>query len=164
MDVRQATAEDVREIQKVAQNAWHAAHDEIIGKSAVEDFLTRHYSREDILTGISDADAPYFVAEDDTGGIVGFITGGPWRDSETTFVVGAIYVLRTHWRRGVGGQLLERFEEEVKSRGGDQVRLVVMAKNDAAIDFYESVGYEQIDNRYDDDLDVRGRVYRREFE
>lgn len=164
MVVRQATTEDVHAIQRVAEDAWHAAHDDIIGKTAVNEFLATHYNEEDILTGITNSDTLYYVVADHTEGVVGFVMGGPWQDSETTYVVGAIYIRPNNWGRGFGSRLLQRFEDEVRRQGGELVRLVVMAENDAAVNFYEAVGYERTDDHYDDDLDVHGYVYVKEVE
>lgn len=159
MAVREARPEDVQDIQRVAEESWHAAHDSIVGRAAVDEFLTSHYNEAEILSGVTDAETLYYVAEDDAEELVGFIAGGPWRDSETTYVVGALYVTPSRWRQGFGRRLLQRFETEVRTRGGKQVRLVVMAKNEDAVEFYESASYEHTDDNYDEELDVHGRVY-----
>ena len=83
----------------MAEDAWHAAHDEIIGKTAVNGFLATQNNEEDVLTGITNSETLYYVVADQTEGVVGFVTGGPWQDSETTYVVGAIYILLTNWGR-----------------------------------------------------------------
>jgi ribosomal protein S18 acetylase RimI-like enzyme len=163
MSIREATTEDVQKIKRVAAEAWHAAHDDIIGESAVDDFLSNHYNDDDIKSGISAQNTLYYVAEDDTEGVVGFVAGGPWRDSDTTYVIGAIYVLPAHWGKGFGSSLIERFEGVVKTRGGAQVRLVVMAENEVAINFYESAGYERTDDHYADSLNVNGYVYTKDL-
>lgn len=163
MSIRQATTEDVGKIKRVAEEAWHAAHDDIIGEPAVEEFLSTHYTDDDITAGITTQNTLYYVAEDDTDGVIGFVTGGPWRESDTTYVIGAIYVFSTYWGRGFGSRLFQRFETEVKTRGGERVRLVVMAENEVAINFYESIGYERTEDQYDDDLTVHGCVYTKDL-
>ena len=39
-----------------------------------------------------------------------------------------------------------------------------MAENEAALNFYEAVGYERTDDQYDDNLNVHGDGYVREVE
>lgn len=47
-------------------------------------------------------------------------------------------------QKGLGRQLLQKCEEEVKSQGGKELTFAVLASDQQAIDFYTKKGYEKI--------------------
>ena len=71
MEVREATPEDAKAVQRVAQAAWHAAHEQIIGAEAVDELLDQWYDRDGLRERITRDDAPMFLAVEE-GGVVGF--------------------------------------------------------------------------------------------
>jgi GNAT superfamily N-acetyltransferase len=81
-----------------------------------------------------------FVA-DGPGGVVGFANGGAClaaalpSDGELY----AIYVLASHWRRGLGAQLLRAVAGALAERGFGAMGLWVLRDNQACR-FYESLG------------------------
>ncbi len=157
--VRRARVTDREGIQRVARRSWHAAHDHIVGPEAVEEFLAEHYGDERLRRLIGSSRGTWIVAEAGGDDIVGFAATVPWRDREDTWALASIYVLPDHWGEGIGRQLLDRVESVVRSAGGERLRLVVMADNDVGIGFYESTGFERVDDHYDGDLEVEGYVY-----
>jgi GNAT superfamily N-acetyltransferase len=78
-----------------------------------------------------------FVAEDDAasagrGEIVGVLRGGRLDRLQSLFVKG------THQRRGIGRQLVERFERESLARGATVIHLAATVY---AVPFYARLGY-----------------------
>jgi ribosomal protein S18 acetylase RimI-like enzyme len=53
-----------------------------------------------------------------------------------------IYVLPSHRRRDIGSQLVERIFNQLKERGIRHVDLMVTTNNEAAIQLYQSLGFE----------------------
>jgi ribosomal protein S18 acetylase RimI-like enzyme len=93
------------------------------------------------------------VAERD-GRVVGALIGeveDPADGSDTYAVptraahVHDIAVLPEEQGAGIGRALMERFERELRERGVDAYGLDVMAGNDLALRFYESLGFELAD-------------------
>lgn len=156
--IREAEPDDVPGIRRVARESWHAAHEPIVGADAVESFLADYYDAETLREQIEDPEVIFRVADD--GDVVGIATAGP-RDEPGAFGLGRIYVAPDRWGEGIGTRLLDDVIETVRDRGGESLRLIVMAANDRAVGFYEARGFERVDDHYDDRLDVEGYVYRK---
>lgn len=159
IDVRAATEADLRRIREIAEAAWGTAHEPIVGADAVASFLEAHYDRASFEPYLETDRALLAVAEDDDGEVVGFVSVSPDDDRPERFNLGRIYVDPDRWGEGVGGRLLAHAESAVAERGGERVRLGVMAENDRAVGFYESAGYERIGRFEDDQLDTEGYTY-----
>ena len=159
VDVRAAGPADLEAISEVAEAAWGAAHEPIVGPGAVESFLEEHYDRDSFEPYLS-ADRPLLaVAEDEPRGVVGFVSASPDDDSAERFNLGRLYVHPDRWGEGFGRRLLAHAESAIAERGGERVSLGVMAENDRAVGFYESAGYERVDGFYDGRLDAEGYTY-----
>lgn len=155
MQIREAAPEDADAVRRVADAAWHDAHDDIVGADAVDGFLAEYYDPADLRERYRDDDSTTFVATVD-GGVVGYATGVPGEDA---YSLGSIYVHPECQGDSIGSALLERVENEALASIFDTLRLVVMADNDAAVGFYEARGFELAGDHYDPDLDVDGYVY-----
>jgi ribosomal protein S18 acetylase RimI-like enzyme len=68
--------------------------------------------------------------------------------------IGALYLLRSHQRKGIGSALLSALLSVLNKRGIDEARFDVVAKNENAIAFYRSHGAYQIGRCIN--RDVRG--------
>ncbi|WP_232703049.1 GNAT family N-acetyltransferase [Halobacterium wangiae] len=155
MQVREATPADAEAVARVADAAWHDAHAGIVGEDAVEAFLAEYYDPDALRERYRDAESVTFVAED-TERVVGYASGVPADDGYT---LGSLYVHPDRQGAGIGSRLLARVEDAARQADYDAVDLVVMAGNDDSIGFYESKGYERVDDHYDELLDVDGYVY-----
>ena len=116
MEVREATPEDAKAVQEVAQASWHAAHEQILGTEGVKELLDEWYDRDGLKERITREDAPMFLAVDD-GEVVGFTQGVLGEDSPTEAVVGSIYVLPEYWNAGIGTELLHRLFSAFEQKG-----------------------------------------------
>lgn len=113
---------------------YHAIDEDWVAKAGVEPWLDEH-------------DHAIFVAESDSGALVGLVTGRrseqpPLFDREPVLVIDGVYVLPAQRGQGIATGLLERIEEWGRTHGCAHVGLTVHANNDAAIACYESRGYE----------------------
>ena len=180
MEVRAARDEDVVAVQRVASAAWHAAHADIAGPDVVEEFLAEYYALARLREDVSDESRLFLVAEDagdsgrgdragdsgserDRTGVVGFALALPAEGDPGVYALGRIYVHPDRWGEGIGSDLLDRVETEVRDRGASRLRLGVMAENERAVAFYESRGFERVEEGYDDRLGVRRYVYVRDL-
>ncbi|MFB6269396.1 MAG: N-acetyltransferase family protein [Halobacterium sp.] len=157
MHVREATPGDAEAVRRVADAAWHDAHDDIVGPDSVERFLAEYYSIDDLRKRFAADDGTTFVASVD-GTIVGYASGVPEDD---WYTLGSIYVHPDWQGDGVGSALLERVERAGAAAGFETLRLVVMADNEDSIGFYESRGFVRVADHYDEMLDVDGYVYQK---
>lgn len=74
----------------------------------------------------------------------GYIIGS--QVNENRAKVNKILLDKDSRRKGFGRKLLRRFENECRIRGVQQVELKAMVDNNAANNFYESLGYRSIDS------------------
>lgn len=159
VDIREATEADLDRIREIAEAAWGRAHEPIVGADAVASFLEAHYDRESFEPYLGADRALLAVAEHDDREVVGFVSVSPDDDRPERFDLGRIYVHPDRWGEGVGSRLLAHAESAVADRGGERVRLGVMAENDRAVGFYESAGYDRVGRFEDDRLDTEGYTY-----
>lgn len=78
------------------------------------------------------------------GAVVGFCTLQPIREESAapTAEISAVYVLPSHWRRGIGRGLCTRLLAEADTRGLTEVVLWVLESNERARGFYASIGFK----------------------
>lgn len=162
VDIREATPEDAADIARVAERAWYEAHEPIIGEELVAEFLETYYDIES-LREVAESDERVTYVADADGEVIGFASGGPDDEERGLVHLSRIYLLPEHWGDGIGGRLLEAFEQEVERRGYDQVRLRVMVENEQAVGFYESAGFDRRDEMYDELVETNSYVYVKEL-
>ena len=78
------------------------------------------------------------------GTVVGFCTLHPRPGEAARGVAGeipALYVLPSHWRRGIGRLLCEHVLAEAHTRGFAEVVLWVLESNERARHFYDALGF-----------------------
>ncbi|MBO0812225.1 MAG: GNAT family N-acetyltransferase [Microlunatus sp.] len=92
---------------------------------------------------------PVFVAEDDDGSVVGFVSVGSRAHGtgETDAYVGELAVAERVQRRGVGSALMDAAESWSKEHGFRRLTLETGAANTVAREFYRSRGYLEEDVR-----------------
>lgn len=163
VDIAPAEPADIEAIQRVAERAWTEAHAPIIGTETVEEFLDEYYDRASFEARIADEEAILPVASDPEDDVVGYAFARAVDDDGATYNLGQIYVAPVWWGEGVGSALLADAERTIAERGGDRVRLGVMAENDRAVDFYEAAGYSRVDEFYDERIDATGYSYAKEL-
>lgn len=96
----------------------------------------RHISRELLQRKI--ADSQVYVATTADGDIVGWLRCGlSW---DLIPFVNMLYILDPHRRKGLGRQLVERWEQDMRERGFDLVLTSTQADEEGQ-HFYRKLGY-----------------------
>jgi ribosomal protein S18 acetylase RimI-like enzyme len=166
--VRPAGLDDVAEMGRVFVDTFRAAHR---GQMPEELLLERTHEtsaagwaetlRE--VAGTDDPEERVWVAVDSAGAIVGVAMGGPpkpWaadapaRGERPTRECYVLYVDVPAQGRGVGRALLVELAAFLVSRGTHRLLVGVLAANEPARRFYESVGGVLLGERLFDDSDV----------
>lgn len=157
--VRDATADDVPAVRRIARRGWNAAYGDILSRGTISAAMEKWYAPDATRAFVEGGDAAYFVAElagdaadpapedrETPSDVVGFAAGGP---SETAGVatLSAIYVDPDHWGEGVGTALLARIEEFCRDEGCEALEIRVLAENRVGRSFYRSRGYEAVETR-----------------
>ncbi|WP_327053113.1 GNAT family N-acetyltransferase [Halomicrococcus gelatinilyticus] len=143
--VREATADDVAAIRRVARESWHAAHDDVVGPDAVERAIDEWYDVDSLAESVRRDDGLFLVAAVGVG-VVGFAQAVLGDEGEPAWLA-RIYVDPEQWGEGVGTALLDRIEGWLRDEEADRLRLAVMAGNDVGNAFYEKRGYAVVEER-----------------
>jgi ribosomal protein S18 acetylase RimI-like enzyme len=183
--VRPAEPAEVPAIRAVAERAWRAAHEPVVGAAAVDAFLAEFYdadsfrervAREDrhlrVAVGPTDTDERAGDPDgqtdgtepDDADGVLGYTLSLPDDDDPGLFHLAHVYVDPDRWGEGVGRRLLGDVESLARERGADRLRLGVLAGNDRAVSFYERAGFERVRDGHDDRLDAATHTYERRLD
>lgn len=141
MNVRTATAEDVGAVRAVAEAAWAQDYPDVLTRETVSEGVEEWYDESSVAAALSVPGATLLVAEEG-GEVRGFAHA--FR-SGTTGDVLRLYVHPDHRRRGVGGDLLAATLDELAAQGVERVRAMVLAGNERGQAFYESFGFERVD-------------------
>lgn len=142
--VRRAAIGDVAAITRVARDTWHAAYDDLLGADVVESVLDEWYEDDAIVAGIEHDAQDFFVAVRDDD-VVGYAHVGP-HPPRRTFQVYRLYVRPDDWREGIGRQLIAEVEQALYDRDVGSYEAEVLAGNDVGTAFYESAGFERVDD------------------
>jgi GNAT superfamily N-acetyltransferase len=143
--IREATVEDVPAICLLGQEInflHHEAWPQIFAAPSDPSRDAPHWQQ-----GIAGPNAATFVAEP-LGQVIGFITvffvidSGPLLQPTPFARVGSIGVAARQRGHGIGRALMARAERWAFERGATDIRLNVWAFNQAALRFYEELGYD----------------------
>ncbi len=141
--IRPARPEDAAGIAKVHVDTWRTTYSGIVP----DDYLAslsyeRHeqgWTRQ--IKEAAEGNIFIYVAEDNEGRIVGFVSGGPNRNPDPVYKgeLYAIYILQAYQGLGIGRKLTLALAQSLFEAGLDSMILWVLAKNPARR-FYESLG------------------------
>jgi ribosomal protein S18 acetylase RimI-like enzyme len=147
--VRAASVDDVTAIQHVARATWHAAYDEVLGPSAVDEQVDECY-RDDVLAEAIESEEVIYLVVDDGEDLIGYASAGPseqfedCQDEEVAQLY-TIYVAPEYWGDGIGSRLVDEVVDRLRNDGYDALRICVLAANDVGRAFYESYGFPVIE-------------------
>ena len=136
--VRRATERDLERIAEIKVLSWEDTYGPLIPPDVLRPFLDRVAQLDEVRMSVESADAILLVAEDHSGGVIGFsltfLNHGPdpWLES--------LHVHPDFRSRGAGTLLMRTTASELRSRGRSTIRLGVVEGNAAAERFYERLG------------------------
>jgi GNAT superfamily N-acetyltransferase len=140
--IRKACSADAVGIARVHVDSWRTTYRGIVP----DDYLARlsYERRTNIWMQIlSDPESRelHYVAEDQSGQIVGIASGGPERTSDPVYTgeLYGIYLLEEHQRKGLGRQLVRAVVGRLAEVGIRSMLVWVLADNTSR-GFYEALG------------------------
>lgn len=83
-----------------------------------------------------------FVAEEETGGLVGFLVGFLSQTNSEEAYIHFVGVAPDHRGTGLGRKLYERFFAEAGEHGRSVIRCVTSPANEESVAFHTSMGFE----------------------
>lgn len=147
--IRRGVLSDAQGIAKVHIDTWRTTYHGILPDEFLSnlsyDKTQRMWETTQLIPNSQNA---VYVAEDEPGKIVGFMTCGPDRDNDPVYKgeVIALYVLHKMQRRGIGKQLMLAAVQDLKSRGFNSMLIWVLADNPSRR-FYEELEGEHVQTR-----------------
>lgn len=142
MQIRAAVSADVSGIAKVKCEVWHPTYDGLVPPEALRDLdVSEQEAHFATILREPEANSFLFVAEEESGQIVGFVRGGPSRKDDPRYPgeIYALYVLPLCHKRGIGRALMQRAMQEFLRLGTRSVLLYTLWNNPARA-FYENLG------------------------
>lgn len=141
--VRRAHPADARAMAEVQVAGWRAAYVELLPDWYLAQLSVERRTGvwEDLLPR---EELQAFVAEDQTGAVVGFASLSPSPDLDadpSTGQLSALYLLPSHWSRGIGRALLSAPVAAARECGFRRLTLWVLTGNRRARRFYEAAGF-----------------------
>ncbi|MCA0969662.1 GNAT family N-acetyltransferase [Halobacillus litoralis] len=141
MRVRRAVVEDAEGVARVQVDTWKSTYKGIVPDEYLEKMT--YENRTAKWKTIIPAQYVY-VAEGDTGDIIGFSHGGTNHTEQFTSFKGelyAIYILEEFQRQGLGRTLIEPVLKRLTIDGIDSMMVFVLEDNPFRL-FYEKLGGE----------------------
>lgn len=152
ISIRRAVLDDATDIAEVHVASWRTTYPGIVDQAYIDSLSVpeRAAAWGRRLTSEPDAGPDVLVAVADDRGVVGFISGGPIRESCAGFdaELYAIYLLDSVQQKGVGRRLLREWAGLALASGCHAAVVRVLAANPACY-FYERLGAERLrDTQY----------------
>lgn len=146
MRIREASPSDAAAIAKVHVDSWRTTYAGILPSEflASLSYAGRERLWSEVLSIYKERNSVY-VAEDESGAIIGFASGGAEREGDAAYSgeLYAIYLPESQQRRGIGRRLTVAVARRLLERGFDSMLLWVLADNPAC-EFYEALGAKRI--------------------
>lgn len=142
--IRKATLTDAKGLARVHVDSWRTTYlnivpDEYLNSLSYENFEQRWINNL--------PNGGVYVAETESGEIVGFSSGGKERSGKYTGFDGeiyAIYILKEYQGQGIGRELVKPITVELKEMGFNSM-LVLVLRDNPSRNFYEALGAKYID-------------------
>lgn len=145
MKIRKAVLADVNGIAKVHVDGWKTTYRGIVPDEYMNKLT---YEKRAQLWDRVIPTGNVFVAEDETGQIMGFADGGKERTGDYPEYTGelyAIYIFKGEQGKGIGKRLLMAVTEELVKQGIHSM-LVWVLKDNPSCRFYEKLGGKLVDS------------------
>lgn len=146
--IRPATLDDALGIAKVHVDTWRSTYRGIVPSSFLDN-MSYEEGEGRWLNHLRNAEIDgkrcFFVAEDEPGHIVGFISGGFNREDDPVYMgeLYAIYIVQAYHGRSIGQKLVLMLVEKLLQMGIETMLLWVFAVNPAR-KFYEALGGQPV--------------------
>lgn len=158
MKIRKANREDCSSISDIGRRSFSHAFGYLFPEDGLLRYLDQTYALDKILNSLVKANNVYFVAEVD-GKLIGFLkiklnSQHPFFTADQSLQIQKLYVDPLSFSQGAGGYLMRSAEKAVDHRGFDSVWLAVHEENHRAIQFYQTMGYQEqggIKHRFEHD-------------
>ncbi|WP_404334567.1 GNAT family N-acetyltransferase [Planococcus rifietoensis] len=147
MMIRRARVSDAQGIAKVHVDSWISTYRNIVPDAYLDGLK---YEERERLWERNLQHSTAFVAENETGEVIGFVDAGKERSGDYPDIGGevySIYILKAYQGQGVGKLLIQAVSKELLDCD-IQSMLVWVLKENQSSGFYEKLGGKVIDEKY----------------
>ena len=147
MIIREAITRDISEIAKVHVDTWRTTYRNIFSSEFLANlsYEKRENSWHQVFNNALKGNNFIYVAENESGQIVGFVNAGREREDNLIYrgELCALYILESYQRQGIGVKLVKKVAERLNRMEIDSM-LVWVLKDNPACHFYEKLGGKEI--------------------
>jgi GNAT superfamily N-acetyltransferase len=147
MIVREATHSDVSAMARVHVDTWRTTYQGIVPDEFLANlsYEKRENGWHQVLDNAPNDRNFTYVAEDESGQIVGFANGGVERADDPVYQgeLSAIYVLKSNQQKGIGRELVRAVAQKLGQMEIHSMLVWVLADNPACR-FYETIGGQKV--------------------
>jgi ribosomal protein S18 acetylase RimI-like enzyme/ribosomal protein S27AE len=140
MHIRQAKAEDIDEIRRVARESLAESYGHALDDELIDSVVEKWYSTTDLADDLADSETHFVVAEED-GALAGFVQSYVISRREVVGEIDWLHVAPTHRGRGLGTDLIRELERELLARGVERIEGSVLVANEMGTGFYDDHGF-----------------------
>ncbi|TKC15313.1 GNAT family N-acetyltransferase [Robertmurraya kyonggiensis] len=143
-NIRKADLSDAKGLAKVHVDSWRTTYQNIVPDDFLNGLSYNNFEQRWIR---NIPNGGVYVAETESGEIVGFSSGGKERSGKYTGFVGeiyAIYILKEYQGQGIGRELVKPIAVELKEMGFNSM-LVLVLRDNPSRHFYEALGAKYIE-------------------
>ncbi|HEY3343946.1 MAG TPA: GNAT family N-acetyltransferase [Anaerolineaceae bacterium] len=149
MRIRKATLADAQGAFQVRVKSWQTSYAGILPARYLAglDSQDLWHEWQGELEDLNHGKVTY-VAENQTGQVIGFASGGPERNGDPIFSAElyAIYLLGANQHRGIGSQLFQSVARDLNQAGHRSMLVWALSANPTR-SFYEKLGGEVVDQK-----------------
>jgi ribosomal protein S18 acetylase RimI-like enzyme len=145
MEIREATADDIEGIRRVARESLLESYTPALSEGTIDDAVKTWYG-EDLSEELDDEDSLLLVGVED-GRVAAFSESYLTQIENQTGEINWLHVAPEYRGSGYGSRLLEETEGRLVDRGIARLKGKVLEANESGPEFYESHGYERGSDR-----------------
>lgn len=144
MRIKKIQTDNLHHVASLAHAIWPVVYAEMISNDQLNYMLKQMYSIESLTHQLENLNHQFILASDEMNKPGAFASYSFSIENEKKFVkLHKLYVLPQLHKSGIGRNLIEYIEKEIKNEGYDSLRLNVN-RNNIAIEFYKKIGFAVI--------------------
>ena len=152
--IRRCTAEDAGLLSELAKRTFYETFTGTCTEADMQEFLTVHYSPQQLEQELANPADFYFFAMDENGAPAGYLRFGEnsvpfsYNTNQKALELNRLYIDKAHQGQGVAHLLMQFFEDYAKANDFGYLWLGVWEHNLRAQAFYRKWGYSFTGERH----------------
>ncbi|WP_415383481.1 GNAT family N-acetyltransferase [Halosimplex sp. TS25] len=146
MEVRDARTSDADGIATAARESLRASYGHVLDDETIDEVVGEWYDEERVAELLDEETTYWQVAEDDDE-VVGFVQGALLDADPPVGEIHWLHVAPDAREEGLARQLLGAAQETFEKRGAGVLQGDVLSANEEGWSFYETDGFERVDER-----------------